>query len=90
MRIQKRLTTSFVIVATLLSVAGIIAAIASFIVGRQYSNALVVYGFAQGDVGKMMTDFANLRSDTRGMIGYDDPDFTQQMKDDYDITKAEF
>ncbi len=34
MRIQKRLTTSFLIVATLLSTAGIIAAIASFVMGR--------------------------------------------------------
>lgn len=90
MRIQKRLTTSFLIVAILLSAAGIIAAIAAFIVGRQYSHALVSYGFAQGDVGKMMTDFANLRSDTRSIIGYIDPEMVTKVKADYQSTKEEF
>ncbi|MBD5552590.1 MAG: HAMP domain-containing protein [Lachnospiraceae bacterium] len=90
MRIQKRLTTSFLIVAALLSVAGIIAAIASFVMGRQYSAALVNYGFAQGDVGKMMTDFANLRSDTRAIIGYDDADTIRNSYEDYQETKADF
>ena len=76
--------------AILLSVAGLVAAIASFIVGRQYSDALVSYGFAQGDVGKMMTDFANLRSDTRAIIGYDDADLIRDIYADYQSTKADF
>lgn len=90
MRIQKRLTTSFLIVAALLSVAGIIAAIASFIMGRQYASAMVSYGFAQGDVGKMMAEFSNLRSDTRAIIGYEDPETIQQIYADYQSVKAEF
>ena len=90
MRIQKRLTTSFLIVATLLSVAGIIAAVASFSMGRQYSKALVSYGFAQGDVGKMMTEFANLRSDTRAIIGYSDTDAIQEIYADYQAVRVEF
>ena len=90
MRIQKRLTTSFLIVAALLSAAGIIAAIAAFIIGRQYAGALVNYGFAQGDVGKMMTEFANLRSDTRAIIGYEDPEVIQEVYADYQAVKAEF
>lgn len=90
MRIQKRLTTSFLIVAILLSAAGIIAAIAAFIVGRQYSSALVSYGFAQGDVGKMMTEFANLRSDTRAIIGYTDVDMVKEVYTDYQATREEF
>ena len=90
MRIQKRLTTSFLIVAALLSTAGIIAAIASFIMGRQYSSALVNYGFAQGDVGRMMTEFTNLRSDTRAIIGYSDPDAIQEIYADYQSVRASF
>ncbi len=90
MRIQKRLTTSFLIVAALLSTAGIIAAIASFIMGRQYSSALVNYGFAQGDVGRMMTEFTNLRSDTQAIIGYSDPDAIQEIYADYQSVRASF
>ena len=90
MRIQKRLTTSFLIVVAVLSIAGIIAAVASFAMGRQYSAALVNYGFAQGDVGKMMTHFSNLRADTRAIIGYEDTDTIKEIYEDYKTTKAQF
>ena len=90
MKIQKRLTTSFLIVAAILSAAGIIAAVASFVMGRQYSAALVNYGFAQGDVGKMMTHFSNLRGDTRAIIGYEDTDTIKEIYEDYKTTKAQF
>ena len=90
MRIQKRLTTSFLIVATLLSTAGIIAAIASFVMGRQYADALVNYGFAQGDVGRMMTHFADLRSCTRAIIGYDDPEIVNEVYKNYNEIRSQF
>lgn len=90
MRIQKRLTTSFLLVASLLSVAGIVAAIASFIIGRQYASALVGYGFAQGDVGRMMTEFADLRSATRAIIGYDDEGIIKEVYAIYDTTRDDF
>lgn len=90
MRIQKRLTTSFLIVATLLSTAGIIAAIASFVMGRQYADALVNYGFAQGDVGRMMTHFADLRSCTRAIIGYDDPEIVNEVYKNYNEMRSQF
>lgn len=90
MKIQKRLTTSFLIVAAMLSIAGIVAAIASFIIGRQYANAMSSYGFAQGDVGRMMTDFANLRSDTRAIIGYDDDGIIAEVQKSHANTKASF
>ncbi len=87
MRIQKRLTTSFFIVAILLSIVGIAAAIALFIMGRQYSGALQNYGFAQGDVGMMLTD---MRSCTRAIIGYSDQEMVQDVYEDYQETRAEF
>jgi len=90
MRIQKRLTTTFLIVAVSLSMVGIIAAIAAFIVGHEYSDALVSYGFAQGDVGKMMVDFADLRSDTRAIVGYENQDMINNMYADYEETRADF
>ncbi len=90
MRIQKRLTTSFFIVAILLSIVGIAAAIALFIMGRQYSSALQNYGFAQGDVGMMLTEFADMRSCTRAIIGYSDQEMVQDVYEDYQETRAEF
>ena len=90
MRIQKRLTTSFFIVAILLSIVGIAAAIALFIMGRQYSGALQNYGFAQGDVGMMLTEFADMRSCTRAIIGYSDQEMVQDVYEDYQETRVEF
>lgn len=42
------------------------------IVSYQYSYALRHYGFAQGDIGKAMIVIAEMRSETRAAIGYDD------------------
>ena len=93
MKIQKRLTTSFVIVAALLSVAGLVAAIASSIMGNKYSHALNEYGFAQGDVGRMMTDFANIQSDMRAVVAYTgalDDDLMVDLLKHLDQTKKDY
>ena len=37
-----------------------------------YASALVDYGFAQGDIGRAMAQFADSRSAMRGIIGYDE------------------
>lgn len=83
MRIQKRLITSFLIVAILLSVSGIVGAISSYVVGKEYSKALVEYGFTQGDIGKLMSDFADIRSDTRAIIAYDEQELIDQISSDF-------
>ena len=70
--IEKRLMSVFRIISLLLSATGIIACVAMGIVSYQYSYALRHYGFAQGDIGKAMIVIAEMRSETRAAIGYDD------------------
>ena len=68
-RIKERLVRGFVIASGIPAAVAAVALIAMIIVAMRYSNALKVYGFAQGDVGKAMTYFAETRSTMRGVIG---------------------
>lgn len=79
-RIKERLVRGFVIASGVPAVVAAIALIAMIVVALRYSNALQVYGFAQGDVGKAMTYFAEARSTMRGVIGYDDEAIIESLK----------
>ena len=70
----------FVIASGIPAAVAAVALIAMIIVAMRYSNALKVYGFAQGDVGKAMTYFAETRSTMRGVIGYDDEAVIDSLK----------
>lgn len=54
MKIKKKLMTGFIMVAILASLSGILSVIFMKIIDTRYSNALVNYGFAQGDIGKLL------------------------------------
>ncbi|MCM1536987.1 MAG: methyl-accepting chemotaxis protein [bacterium] len=71
-RIEKKLTTSIVKVAGMASVAAVIGIIALLVVSIRYTNALQNFGFAQGDIGRAMFEFADIRSSLRAAIGYDE------------------
>ena len=87
--IEKRLLLVFRKISLLLSATGIIACIAMGIVSYQYSYALRHYGFAQGDIGKAMIVIAEMRSETRAAIGYDDNDLIQKAVSAHDQTAAQ-
>ena len=84
--IEKRLLRVFHKVSILLSATGILACVAMGIVSYQYSYALQHYGFAQGDIGKAMIVIAEMRSETRAAIGYDDDTLIQTAKKAHDLT----
>ncbi|MCM1102932.1 MAG: methyl-accepting chemotaxis protein [Clostridium sp.] len=71
-RIEKKLTTSIVKVAGMASIAAVIGMIALLVVSIRYTNAMQNFGFAQGDIGRAMFEFADIRSSLRAAIGYDD------------------
>lgn len=79
-RIKERLVRGFVIASGVPALVAIVALIAMIVVAVRYSNALQVYGFAQGNVGKAMTYFAETRSTMRGVIGYDDETIIESLK----------
>lgn len=71
-RIKERLTRGFVIASGIPAAVAVVVLITMIVISEIYSNALENYGFAQGNVGKAMTYFAEARSTLRGAIGYDD------------------
>ena len=83
--IEKRLLAVFRKISLLLSATGIIACIAMGIVSYQYSYALRHYGFSQGDIGKAMIIIAEMRSETRAAIGYDDDSLVATAKNAHDL-----
>lgn len=79
-RIQERLVRGFVIASGVPALVAAVVLIVLVVVAKVYSGALTDYGFAQGDVGKAMTYFAEARSTLRGCIGYDDEEAIASMR----------
>ena len=90
MRIEKRLTTGFRITTIITSIAAIAAVIVLLIISSRYTYALRYYGFPQGDIGRAMIMFTDARSDTRGIIGYDNQDEINDLLSQYNDDKEEF
>ena len=88
LRIKERLNKSSTITITIAGVAAVLAAILLFIVASQYNRVLTYYAFPQGDIGIAMTELADIRSATRGAIGYTDAERIQDMVDLHDEAVA--
>lgn len=89
-RIRERLVRGFVIAAGIPAAVAVAALIALIVVAQVYAGTLENYGFAQGDVGKAMTYFAETRSALRGVIGYDEMGAIENMRDAHDRNVALF
>ena len=79
MRIQKRLTGSSLITIGISSIASILAIIVLLYMVGQYNHVLTYYAFPQGDIGHAMAALADMRSATRGAIGYEEQDKIDKM-----------
>lgn len=72
--IEKKLSRTFIKVLSLTAAVTLVALVSLAVVSNRYSHALHNFGFAQGDIGKAMFEFADVRSSLRAAIGYDEPD----------------
>lgn len=71
MRIEKRLKKAFNIVTVISAVASLVGLIAILVVTSNYKNAMANYALPQGDIALFMNEYAECRSNLRGIIGYD-------------------
>ena len=83
-RIRERLERAFTFASGMPALAAVVALITVIVVAKIYAGALNDYGFAQGDVGKAMTYFAETRSALRGVIGYDEMSAIESMLASHD------
>lgn len=81
--------TSFIVVIVLMSIGTTLGAITLFYTTRQYNAALENYGFSQGDIGKAMISFADMRSATRAGIGEDDTELIEASVKEHDAQAEE-
>lgn len=88
--IEHKLTVSIFKVSTLAATAAIIGVIALIVISNRYSYALKNFGFAQGDIGKAMFEFADARSSLRAAIGYDDQDAIETVVAQHEEAKNKF
>ncbi|MDE7416418.1 MAG: MCP four helix bundle domain-containing protein [Lachnospiraceae bacterium] len=88
--IEKKLTRSFLKVASITAAVAILALIALIVISSRYSHALKNYGFAQGDIGRALYQFAEARSSLRAAIGYDDATAIQKAVETYEECKVAF
>lgn len=88
-KIKKKIMTSFIVVIVLMSIGTTLGAITLFYTTRQYNAALENYGFAQGDIGKAMISFADMRSATRAAIGEDDTELIAESVKEHDAQAEE-
>lgn len=90
LKIRDRLIRAFITIACILSVVSAVILITMFIMSQLYSATVVDYGFAQGDIGRAMTNFADSRSAMRGIIGYDDQTAIDTLLANHEEYKKEF
>lgn len=81
MKIGKKLILTFLLIAILSSVGGIVGLIVMTNMNSNYEMALTKYGFAQGDIGRYTTEFNNTRVILRNIIIDNDP---QKLQADID------
>ena len=72
MRIRKRLVSAFSVIVAIFSVVSVIVVITLVTMVLQYTKVLDYYAFPQGNIGRLMNASAEVRSNTRAIIGYSD------------------
>ncbi len=88
--IEKKLTGSFFKVAAIAATAAIVGLIALIVISNRYSYALTNFGFAQGDIGKALFEFADARASLRAAIGYDNADAIANVVKQHEEGKVRF
>lgn len=89
-KIEKKLTRSFLLVSLITAISALLGLIALIVAANRYSYALTNFGFAQGDIGKAMFEFADVRSSLRAAIGYDDEDAIATVVKQHEDASAAF
>ncbi len=90
LKIRERLKKSFTLISVIMAVVAAIGVVMLIVISNLYGDALTNYGFAQGDVGRAMASFADIRSALRGTIGYEEQTAIDEMVAQHDKCKAEF
>lgn len=84
LRINDRLKNGSAITLMMSSVTSILCVLVLIIMLIEYAKILDNYAFPQGDIGHAMAAAADMRSATRGIVGYEDKSDVDEMLKDYE------
>ena len=79
MRIEARLRKAFNLIIIIASLGSVIGVISLVTVLGQFKNAMNNYALPQGDIALFMNEYAECRSNMRGIIGYEDQDLIDTL-----------
>ena len=79
LRIEKRLKKAFNTIIALASFGSIIGIICLMVVVANFEYAMENYALPQGDIALFMNEYAESRSNTRGIIGYEDQKLIDEL-----------
>jgi methyl-accepting chemotaxis protein len=88
--IKRRLTVTFARNTLFTAAIAVVVLIVMVIMSQLYTGVLNDYGYAQGDIGRAMTYFAETRSYTRAIIGYRDEEIVQKSTEAFEENKKLF
>ena len=87
LRIEERLKKAFNIVIVISAAASLIGLISMIVVTNNFKNAMNNYALPQGDIALFMNEYAECRSNMRGIIGYEDMDLINNLKEKHAVRK---
>ena len=88
LKIQERLKKAFDIVIIISAVACAIGLAVMILVTANYKNAMNNYALPQGEIALFMNEYAECRSNMRGIIGYEDQDLIDSLVARHDTRKT--
>lgn len=86
-RIEKRLRKAFNLVTIISAIASLIGLLAIVVVTSNFKNAMANYALPQGDIALFMNEYAECRSNMRGIIGYEDQAMKDSLKEKHAVRK---
>ena len=87
MRIQARLKKAFDLITIISAAATLIGLICIIVVTMFFKNAMNNYALPQGDIALFMNEYAESRSNMRGIIGYEDKELLNSLVERHDMRK---
>ena len=87
LRIEERLKKAFNIVIVISAAACLIGLICMIVVTNNFKNAMNNYALPQGDIALFMNEYAECRSNMRGIIGYEDQDLIDNLMAKHAVRK---
>ena len=88
MRIEARLKKAFNMIIVIASIGSVVGIIALMVVLGQFKNAMNNYALPQGDIALFMNEYAECRSNMRGIIGYEDQELIDSLVEKHTTRKA--